>query len=174
MNPAFPRHFHPWDAFPWRGACAMPRYLWCHSPSAPRYVRAPLGPHSTGTAPPPRPTQYGTVTPGPSNPRRSPSRRPMRKRPEREGAPSCGARGGPLVCATMDHSTSLGGSMDIGLHLLNGFTLSIDDHRAVVSAHLAVGNRAAALRQYRQCRQVPHDELGVEPSETLHRLLPAH
>jgi len=45
-------------------------------------------------------------------------------------------------------------------------------HRVLVKAHLAAGNRAAALRQYEQCRRVLLDELGLEPSATLRTLLP--
>jgi DNA-binding SARP family transcriptional activator len=45
-------------------------------------------------------------------------------------------------------------------------------HRVLVKAHLAAGNRAAALGQYDQCRRVLLDELGLEPSQSLRNLLP--
>src|SRR5581483_5029150 len=36
-------------------------------------------------------------------------------------------------------------------------------HRALMSLHARAGDRAAALRQYRLCRQVVRDEVGAEP-----------
>jgi DNA-binding SARP family transcriptional activator len=45
-------------------------------------------------------------------------------------------------------------------------------HQVLVKAHLAAGNRGAALRQYERCRSVLLDELGLEPSPTLRDLLP--
>ncbi|MEU4736936.1 AfsR/SARP family transcriptional regulator [Streptomyces fradiae] len=45
-------------------------------------------------------------------------------------------------------------------------------HRVLVKAHLAAGNRAAALRQYEQCRRVLREELGLEPSPSLRALVP--
>jgi DNA-binding SARP family transcriptional activator len=45
-------------------------------------------------------------------------------------------------------------------------------HQVLVKAHLAAGNRGAALRQYERCRSVLLDELGLEPSPTLRNLLP--
>ena len=44
-------------------------------------------------------------------------------------------------------------------------------HRAVIRAHLAEGNRAAALRQYAQLRRLLHAELGAEPSPMVTNLL---
>ncbi|MFI0418854.1 BTAD domain-containing putative transcriptional regulator [Spongiactinospora sp. 9N601] len=45
-------------------------------------------------------------------------------------------------------------------------------HRVLIDAHLAAGNRAAAQRQYEQCRRILLDELGLEPSDTLRHLVP--
>ncbi|RBQ15002.1 transcriptional regulator [Spongiactinospora rosea] len=45
-------------------------------------------------------------------------------------------------------------------------------HRVLIDAHLAAGNRAAAQRQYEQCRRVLLDELGLEPSDALRHLVP--
>ncbi|MGW0809048.1 AfsR/SARP family transcriptional regulator [Nonomuraea sp. NPDC002799] len=44
-------------------------------------------------------------------------------------------------------------------------------HRALIDAHLAAGNRAAAQHQYEQCRRILLDELGLEPSAMLRHLL---
>ncbi len=44
----------------------------------------------------------------------------------------------------------------------------------LITAHLAAGNRGAALRQFEQCRRVLHEELGLEPSQALRDLVPSH
>ncbi|MCZ2860666.1 AfsR/SARP family transcriptional regulator [Blastococcus sp. VKM Ac-2987] len=44
-------------------------------------------------------------------------------------------------------------------------------HRTVVRVHLAEGNAAEALRAYEQFRTVLAEELGVRPSEHMHRLV---
>ena len=44
-------------------------------------------------------------------------------------------------------------------------------HRAVISAHLAEGNRAEALRQYEELRRLLGTELGVGPSPLVAELL---
>ncbi|HEX3550243.1 MAG TPA: bacterial transcriptional activator domain-containing protein, partial [Candidatus Elarobacter sp.] len=43
-----------------------------------------------------------------------------------------------------------------------------------IRAHLAAGDRAAALRHYRQYRDVLQTELQCEPSESIARLVGAH
>ncbi|MET9734636.1 BTAD domain-containing putative transcriptional regulator [Streptomyces sp. NPDC006458] len=45
-------------------------------------------------------------------------------------------------------------------------------HRAVVSAHLAEGNLAEAVRHYEAFRRLLDEELGVEPSPRFARMLP--
>jgi DNA-binding SARP family transcriptional activator len=40
-------------------------------------------------------------------------------------------------------------------------------HRALIRIHLAEGNTVEALRQYRLCRRVLHDQLGIEPTQQL-------
>ncbi|MGW1615963.1 AfsR/SARP family transcriptional regulator [Streptomyces sp. NPDC002285] len=44
-------------------------------------------------------------------------------------------------------------------------------HRAAVSAHLAEGNLAEAVRHYHAFRRLLHEELGVEPSPAFARML---
>ncbi|MBT2412450.1 SARP family transcriptional regulator [Streptomyces sp. ISL-12] len=46
-------------------------------------------------------------------------------------------------------------------------------HRAVVAAHLSEGNVIEAVRHYRAYRQLLRDELGLEPSAQLARMIPA-
>ena len=44
-------------------------------------------------------------------------------------------------------------------------------HYTLIEIHLAEGNRSEACRQFRQCQRVLRDELGVEPSASMRRLL---
>jgi DNA-binding SARP family transcriptional activator len=44
-------------------------------------------------------------------------------------------------------------------------------HRALVSAHIAQGNLAEAVRQYYRCRDFLLTELGVEPSDHMNKIL---
>jgi DNA-binding SARP family transcriptional activator len=44
-------------------------------------------------------------------------------------------------------------------------------HRTLIEAHLAEGNWSEAHRQFGECRRLLREELGVEPSESLHRLI---
>lgn len=44
-------------------------------------------------------------------------------------------------------------------------------HRALIEAHLAEGNWSEARRQFRRCEQLFQDELGVEPTASMRRLL---
>ncbi|WP_406631321.1 BTAD domain-containing putative transcriptional regulator [Amycolatopsis sp. WGS_07] len=67
-----------------------------------------------------------------------------------------------------------GEAVAAGLAAVRAEPLRESAHRVLVKAHLAAGNRGAALRQYEQCRRVLHDELGLAPSPTLSNLLPEH
>jgi DNA-binding SARP family transcriptional activator len=44
-------------------------------------------------------------------------------------------------------------------------------HRTLIEAHLAEGNWSEARRQFGQCRRLLREELGVEPSESMRRLV---
>ncbi|GHH66712.1 hypothetical protein GCM10017673_12710 [Streptosporangium violaceochromogenes] len=65
-----------------------------------------------------------------------------------------------------------GEAVAAGLAAVRAEPLRESAHRVLVKAHLSAGNRAAALRQYEQCRTVLRNELGLEPSQTLKNLLP--
>jgi len=67
-----------------------------------------------------------------------------------------------------------GEAVAAGLAAVHAEPLRESAHRVLVKAHLAAGNRGAALRQYEQCRRVLLDELGLEPSLTLRNLLSQH
>lgn len=44
-------------------------------------------------------------------------------------------------------------------------------HRGIITCHLNLGNRAAALKQYAECAAILHNELRVEPMEETRRLI---
>lgn len=44
-------------------------------------------------------------------------------------------------------------------------------HRIVIEIHLAEGNWSEARRQFQQCRRLFREELGIEPSDSMRRLL---
>ncbi|MFE1437301.1 BTAD domain-containing putative transcriptional regulator [Streptomyces sp. NPDC058739] len=59
------------------------------------------------------------------------------------------------------------GDHDVALHyaqlILDRDPLREDVHRTIIQIHAAAGRRTHALRQYKLCRQLLADELGVEP-----------
>jgi DNA-binding SARP family transcriptional activator len=44
-------------------------------------------------------------------------------------------------------------------------------HRTLIEAHLAEGNWSEARRHFQECRRLLQEELGVEPSESMRRLI---
>lgn len=66
-----------------------------------------------------------------------------------------------------------GEAVAAGLAAVRAEPLRESAHHVLMKAHLAAGNRGAALQQYEQCRSVLRDELGLEPSPTLRSLLPS-
>ncbi|MES4903544.1 MULTISPECIES: BTAD domain-containing putative transcriptional regulator [unclassified Streptomyces] len=67
-----------------------------------------------------------------------------------------------------------GEAVAAGLAAVRAEPLRESAHRALMNAHLAAGNRGAALLQYEQCRRVLREELGLEPSQTLRNLVSPH
>jgi DNA-binding SARP family transcriptional activator len=65
-----------------------------------------------------------------------------------------------------------GEAVAAGLAAVRAEPLRESAHCVLVKAHLAAGNRGAALLQYEQCRRLLSDELGLEPSDALKDLLP--
>lgn len=65
-----------------------------------------------------------------------------------------------------------GEAVAAGLAAVRAEPLRESAHRVLVKAHLAAGNRGAAMRQYEQCRYVLREELDLEPSASLRDLLP--
>ncbi|MFJ1747470.1 BTAD domain-containing putative transcriptional regulator [Streptomyces sp. NPDC088116] len=65
-----------------------------------------------------------------------------------------------------------GEAVAAGLAAVRAEPLRESAHRVLMKAHLAAGNRGAAMRQYEQCRYVLREELDLEPSPSLRDLLP--
>jgi len=78
-----------------------------------------------------------------------------------------------VLCVGLAVAGRYGEAVDAGLAAVRAEPLRESAHHALMRAHLAEGNRWEAVRQYEHCRQLLLDELGLEPSEALHGLLPA-
>lgn len=68
-------------------------------------------------------------------------------------------------------SGRVGRAIEAGLLAVSEEPLRESAHRALIQAFLAEGNRNEALRQYRQYRNLLHDELGLEPSAEIRQLV---
>jgi DNA-binding SARP family transcriptional activator len=64
-------------------------------------------------------------------------------------------------------------AMEVALAALRSEPLRESAHRAVISVHLAEGNRSEALRQYRLYRDLLLAQLGLEPSAIMKGLVNA-
>ncbi len=64
-------------------------------------------------------------------------------------------------------------AMEVALVALRSEPLRESAHRAVISVHLAEGNRSEALRQFRQYRELLRAQLGLEPSALMTGLVNA-
>lgn len=62
-------------------------------------------------------------------------------------------------------------AIEVGLAAVHNEPLRESAHRAVISVHLAEGNRSEALRHYAYYRQLVNDELGIEPSTRMEMLV---
>jgi DNA-binding SARP family transcriptional activator len=76
-------------------------------------------------------------------------------------------------CTRLTAAGRLDEALEAGLLALAGEPLRESAHRALVRLHLADGNAAEALRQFRLCRRMLLDELGVEPSQQMLELVAA-
>jgi DNA-binding SARP family transcriptional activator len=75
------------------------------------------------------------------------------------------------LCGRLADAGRLDGALEIGLAAVADDPLRESSHRAVVRVHLADGNVAEAIRQYRLCRRLLNEHLGVEPSERMKELV---
>lgn len=74
-------------------------------------------------------------------------------------------------CTRLTAAGRLDEALEAGLLALAGEPLRESAHRALVGVHLAEGNAAEALRQFRLCRRLLLEQLGVEPSPRMLELV---
>jgi DNA-binding SARP family transcriptional activator len=75
------------------------------------------------------------------------------------------------VCARLTSVGRFGEAMEAGLAAVKGEPLRESAHRAVINVHLAEGNRAQALAEYRRFRDRLERELGMAPSVRMDELI---
>ena len=75
------------------------------------------------------------------------------------------------VCARLTQAGRVGEAVDAGMCATRAEPLRESAHRVLIAAHLAAGNRWEARRQFERCRALLLQELGLEPSEELARLV---
>jgi DNA-binding SARP family transcriptional activator len=75
------------------------------------------------------------------------------------------------LCDRLIGVNRLSEALDAGLAAVAGEPLRESAHRAVVRVHLVEGNVGEAIRQYRLCRRLLNEQLGIEPSERMAELV---
>ena len=75
------------------------------------------------------------------------------------------------LCERLTAAGCLEQALQVGLEAVAGEPLRESAHRALVGVHLAEGNVAEAVRQYRLFRRLLHEELGLEPSRLMEELI---
>jgi DNA-binding SARP family transcriptional activator len=75
------------------------------------------------------------------------------------------------LCERLTDAGRTGEALEAGLAALAGEPLRESAHRALVRVHLAEGNVGEAIRQYRLCRRLLREQLGVSPSEQMEELV---
>ena len=75
------------------------------------------------------------------------------------------------LCERLTGAGRLALAMEVGLASVAGEPLRESAHRAVIKIHLAEGNKAEALRQYRLYRNLLHERLGLSPSAQIEKLV---
>lgn len=76
-----------------------------------------------------------------------------------------------VLCARLVSAGRFGEAMEAGLAAVRGEPFRESAHRAVMSVHLAEGNRAEALGEYRRFRDRLKTDLGLAPSRRMNDLL---
>lgn len=76
-----------------------------------------------------------------------------------------------VLCERLIHAGRLGEALDAGLAAVAGEPLRESAHRAVVRVHLAEGNVAEAMRQYRLFSRLVREQLGIAPSASMEELI---
>ncbi len=76
-----------------------------------------------------------------------------------------------VLCVRLAAEGRFAEAIGVGLAAVHNEPLRESAHRAVISVHLAEGNRSEALRHYAYYRQLVTDELGIEPSTRMETLV---
>jgi DNA-binding SARP family transcriptional activator len=76
-----------------------------------------------------------------------------------------------VACDRLTDLGRLDAALSAGLAALECEPLRESAHRALVRVHVAQGNVSEAIRQYRLCRSLLLDHVGVEPSEQMNDLI---
>lgn len=76
-----------------------------------------------------------------------------------------------VLCGRLAAEGRFAEAIEVGLAAVHNEPLRESAHRAVISVHLAEGNRSEALRHYAYYRQLVTDELGIEPSTRMETLV---
>jgi DNA-binding SARP family transcriptional activator len=76
-----------------------------------------------------------------------------------------------VLCGRLAEEGRFAEAMEVGLAAVRNEPLRESAHRAVISVHLAEGNRSEALRHYAYYRQLVTGELGIEPSTHMEQLV---
>jgi DNA-binding SARP family transcriptional activator len=71
------------------------------------------------------------------------------------------------LCHRLTDAGRLDDALAAGLEALAGEPLRESVHRELVRVHIVDGNAAEAIRQYRFCRRLLREHLGIEPSVTM-------
>jgi DNA-binding SARP family transcriptional activator len=75
------------------------------------------------------------------------------------------------LCERLTEAGDLDAALDLGLAAVAGEPLRESGHRAVIRVHLAAGNASEAIREYRLCRRLLREQLGIEPSLHMEHLV---
>ena len=90
---------------------------------------------------------------------------------ERESYHQLRLRALEALCRRLTDKGRIGQAVQAGMAAVAGEPLRESAHRALIEAHLAEHNAAAALREYEFYRELLQRELGLTPSDALRELL---
>jgi DNA-binding SARP family transcriptional activator len=90
---------------------------------------------------------------------------------ERESYHQLRLRALETLCRRLSAAGRFGQAVQAGVAAVSGEPLRESARSALIEAHLAERNVAAALREYDAFRRLLHDELGLDPSEDLRALV---
>lgn len=75
------------------------------------------------------------------------------------------------LCQRLTSAGRLNEALEAGLAAVAGEPLRESAHRALIGVHLAEENVAEAIRQYRLCKRLLQEQLGLAPSATMQELI---